>query len=177
MPDTGSPYNLPFPLASQVPDVPRDLELLARQTHAKLATVAQDAAAIGVRATALEKLTAAPTVDGLVLHKIVTGWQITFQRCWRWGYLVFSVVDVRPTAAKPASTSGDPINYQMTAWNTAVKPTVDMWPASGFYASGPAMGSFQTTGLYLNHMEAGWIWPANHVKRFGGWFFTAAQPR
>lgn len=52
---TGDPWNLPFPSLDDVPDIPKDMETLARSVHAKLTSV-QDSAA-NARAVLLANVT------------------------------------------------------------------------------------------------------------------------
>lgn len=180
---TAVPYELPYPIMSDTPDIPRDVQALAARVHTQLDALSTRIAAnrkdIDTHKTSIDKLdtlvTKLPNQWTSNILTPSTGFTCSYQRMWRWGYMVAVELQVYTTVDR-SNASGNIGDVYMGTWKTTIKPNWN-YPLTSMVDGQMAMGYSNSKGIVLSTLEAAVVWKKSTPIRFAGFYMTSiARP-
>lgn len=169
--DTGSPYNFPFPVMSDKPNVPTDLQRLAQKVHDQLALTDKK---VKEDYDYFNNITKKPTKYTTNIVTQASGFTLSSATMWRVNYMCMIEISMTATADILAPATGDLKEKVMATWKTSIVPNWN-YPLTSFYEGNMALGFMNGTSLYLSSLEAGTKWAKNTRIRFGGIFMTSTD--
>jgi hypothetical protein len=175
--NTGNPYLVPYPVSSEVPDVPRDIRALAERVHTQLAAIDSNVTAIkkatDSKIDQINTFLRTPDSSTTNILTAASGFTCAYQRLWRWGNMV-SVEFTMTTTSDRSSSTGNIAETRMGTWKTPVVPVEGDFALTSLIDGIMAMGYISPAGITLSTIEAGGKWVKNSKIRFAGTYMTAA---
>lgn len=174
---TATPYELPYPVAADTPDVPRDILALANRVHSQLGGLSDRIDAVVTTASANTKAIAtlntwfkAPT-EAKTPIAASSGFTAPYSRLWKYGHLVAFEFQFT-TTVKRSDTDGNTTEIKMGTWKSGFPKPYGNFPMISMIDGLMATGYVNASDIRLSTLEAGAIWAAKAFLRFGGFYFT-----